>query len=100
RRIANAVRQDELPVVDERPAGVNDVRNVTFPFVPFRSKEGLFQLANGSCRVVQIEQGRPDTVFSHWTDAMSKNQPASLGFNRRATVTELHELPGLLRLLQ
>ena len=43
-----------------------------------------------------IEQHRADAVLAHRSDAMGQQEPSRLGFDRRAAIADLHNLPGIL----
>src|SRR5215510_14813901 len=98
--IGQSVRDDQLPVVDDRPAGVDDVGHVAFTFILVGHQDGLIEPANLYGRIVFLEQAYAETISPHRSHTMSDHDPSEVGLYRRAAVTDLYEFPGKLWLLK
>ena len=91
--IGQTIRDDQLAVVDESAAGINDVGHVTFAFVLVGLEQGFAKAADHFAGIVAIQQKRSDAVLSHRADTMAQHQPAGIGLNGRSAVPELDQFP-------
>src|SRR6266849_2053389 len=91
--IGQAIRDDQLALVEESAASINDVGKISFPFVLIRLEQGLAKTADNLAGIIAIQQKRANAVLSHWADAMAEHQPACIGFNGGSTVPNLDQFP-------
>ena len=96
RPIAQGVRQEQLAVVHHRPARVDDIGNVPRTLCVGSCDQRLASLADDTARIVAVEQSRADGIAAHRSHAVSQEQPARLGLDRRAAVADQDNLPGKL----
>ena len=99
RGIAHSVGNDEGARVEERTAGVDDIRYVTVLLITVRGEERFAQSADDSSGVFEVEQDRPDVVGTKRTDAVGEHQPTLFSLNGRPAVAELNDFPWCRRVL-
>src|SRR5277367_4716598 len=62
---------EKMIFVPHRPAGKDDIRNLSFAFGGIWREQRLPQPAQQFGRIVFIEQRGPNRIFSNWTDAVA-----------------------------
>jgi len=80
--------------MQDRAAGVDDVRHIAVPLGPDRRQHGLAQPRDHPAGIVQVQQRRADAVATHRADAMRDDEPALRQLDRAAAIANLHELQG------
>jgi hypothetical protein len=83
--------------VQEGPARVHDVRDITVLLIPAGRQQRRPRVAQDARRVIEVEQERADGVDPHRTDAVGEHQPALIGLDRRPAVPDLEHFPRLGR---
>ena len=68
-------------LVDALTSGASDAAARHAAFVAFGRDKWIRQSAEHLGRVMQIEEGGTDAVFSHWADAVSDDEPARFGLD-------------------
>ena len=91
--IGQAIGDDQLALMNQSAAGINDIGHVAFALVLIRLQQRLAKAADHLAGIVAIQQKRADAVLAHGADAMAEHQPAGIGFNRRSAIAELNQLP-------
>lgn len=62
--IGHGIGNDQLPVVHESTAGINDIRNVPLTLALIRLEQGFTQAADHFAGLVEIEEKGADAVRS------------------------------------
>ena len=97
--IGHGVGDNQLVVMNERPAGINDIGNISLTLFLMGGKQWRIQAGDHSGRILEIKQYSADAILAHGPDAMGEHDPAFIGFKRGATVADLDEFSGIFRLL-
>ena len=71
--IGHGVRDDELALMDEATAGIDDIGDVAFALV-LVGLDDRFAGAGELRRIIAVEQKRADAVFAHGTHAVADDQ--------------------------
>src|SRR5438067_12898424 len=98
--VGESIGNDQFTVVNNSAARIDNVRHVTFTFVLIGYQQRLAQPTDYSPWVVTIQKESADAVGAQGTNTVTENQPPGIGFNGRATVPNLDELPRESRLQQ
>lgn len=69
--VGHGVGNDELALMDEAAAGVNDIGNVAFAFLFVRLDKRFAGAAKNPGGVIAIEEKSADAVFAHGADAVA-----------------------------
>src|SRR5210317_168721 len=97
--IGHGVRNDQLVVMNERTAGINNIGNISLALFLMWGKQWLIQAGDDFCWIFKIKQYGADAILAHRSDAMGEHNPAFIGFEGGTAVADLHEFPGKFRLL-
>src|SRR5450631_518839 len=87
--IGHGVGNDQFAVVNESPAGINDIRNVPLTLALIRLEQGFMEATDHFAGIVAIEEERADAVRSQGADTMAEYQPTCFSFNGGPAVPKL-----------
>src|SRR5918996_2061145 len=87
-------------VMNQGATAVDHIRDVTVALVIERLEERLTEAPDYPPRILAIKQCGADAIVAHGADTVGQDEPASLGFQGRAAITDLNILPGCLGLQQ
>src|SRR5713101_1656188 len=91
--IGQTIRNDELAVVEERAARINDVGHVAFPFVVVGCEQRFAEAADYFGGIIAIEEERTDAVLAHRADTVAEDQPPCIGLKGGSAVPKLDQFP-------
>src|SRR5215471_4676663 len=64
--IGHGVREDELTIVDERAAAIDNIWHVAFALGLARFEQRFAQAAKNARGIIEIEQERANAILAHW----------------------------------
>src|ERR1700733_10699065 len=79
--------------MEERTAGVDDIRYIAILLIGSWGEERFTKLAKDPSGIFKLKQDRSDAVGAHWANTVSEHQPACFGLDRRSAVAELNDFP-------
>ena len=80
--VGKPIGQYQSLAVDERPARIDDVRDISFTLFLVGFQQRVWEASDHAARVVEVEKDGADAIHAHRTDAMSQNDPTLGGLYR------------------
>src|ERR1700691_5510879 len=95
--VGQTIGNNQIAVVDQSAAGINDIWHIAFTLVLVGHEQGLAKVADHLGGIVAIEKERAQAVLPHGADSMAEDQPSGIGLDGRSAVPDLDKFPGKRR---
>lgn len=80
--IGKSIRDDQLALVNDGSASVDNIRNVSLPFVFVGRQQRFAKTADDFAWIITIQERSANAVLAQGADTMAEDQPTSVRFDR------------------